>query len=141
MELMIIENRLPIAITMETMRYEEEARCYELTFEVKAAPATRVIATINKPDDARAFVASIDSDRARLLPNSVRKRMLLLTFRLLLSEMLSADGEAIEWHMNDASRWIRYGLGFVDGQRVIRALLPHVPYLDTFESWNCVRIG
>jgi hypothetical protein len=140
-ELPIVNYRLPLAMGIEFGECHETSQRFELTFEVKAAPHTLIRATVEKSDHESSVLVSIDSDESRILPKHLRSRMLLLSFRLLYREMVLDSGDAAEWHMNDACRWIRWGLGFVEGQQVISALLPHTPYLETFTSWNWVRIG
>jgi hypothetical protein len=136
----IIDSRLPLAMQVETSAYHDESRDYEVTLEVEGAPHTRITATVNKPDHEKPALLGADTDDSELLPQHLRNRLLLLVFRLLYSEMVDAGGQGIEWHMNDGSRWIRRQFGFVDGQRIISALVPHVPDVEPFQSWNCIRI-
>ena len=133
-------TNLPLVLNLESLKDRADVWDFEVTIEIKRAPGTRIAAIVYKLDDGSSRIESVEYDELGVLPEELRDRFIMLVFRLLYHDMMAADGDAMEWHMYDATRWIRTQFGDVDGTRIITALLPYVPDLIPFQSWNCVRI-
>ncbi|HEX8523412.1 MAG TPA: hypothetical protein VF669_14255 [Tepidisphaeraceae bacterium] len=117
---------IPLILHVEELQhFDDDVLEHEVSLKVAGAPETKLVAKIGSHFYKQPRVMSVSQHGVLDLPVALADRLLILVFRLLVSEMTKDCGWEATWSMADSTNWIRHQFPH-EGEQLLEVMRPHV---------------
>ena len=119
--------KIPMFLRLALLHHlDDDMVEHEISIEVAGARESRVQALIRSEFYRDPQVVEIADNGMPGIKQVLLERLLILSFRLLSSEMVEECGWECRWSMPDVTTWLSCQFGAPDAEAILAALRPHV---------------